>query len=65
MPRYRVIFYKTISDDTGHDHRTAQKELVVLADDAESARAEAERLYGVSEGCDWRLRADEIDVQEA
>ncbi|MGP9822084.1 hypothetical protein ACTZWW_18850 [Salinarimonas sp. NSM] len=65
MPRWRVTFYKTISDDTGHDHRTVQKELTVDADDGEAAVAEAERLYALAEGCDWRLRADAVSAEEA
>lgn len=65
MPRFRVIFYKTVSDDTGHEHRSAQKEFTVLADDEAAARAEAERLYALAEGCDWRLRADAMEAEEA
>ncbi|WP_188913394.1 hypothetical protein [Salinarimonas ramus] len=64
MPRYRVTFYKTVSDDTGHEHRAAQKELTVLADDETEALAEAERLYALAEGCDWRLRADAVEALE-
>lgn len=65
MPRFHVTFYKTVSDDTGHEHRSAQKEFTVLADDEAAALAEAERLYALSEGCDWRLRADAVEAQEA
>lgn len=64
MPRYRVIFYKTVSDDTGHEHRAAQREFTVLADTEAAAREEAERLYALAEGCDWRLRADGVDAEE-
>ena len=65
MPRWRVIFYKTVSDDTGHEHRAAQKEFTVLAEDEAAARVEAERLYRLAEGCDWRLRADGVEARKA
>ncbi|WP_029031085.1 hypothetical protein [Salinarimonas rosea] len=65
MPRWCVTFYKTISDDTGHEHRAVQKELTVLAEDRDAAIEEAERLYVLAERCDWRLRADAVVAEEA
>ncbi|WP_372426910.1 hypothetical protein [Salinarimonas chemoclinalis] len=65
MPRWRVTFYKTISDDTGHEHRAVQKEITVLADDRDAAVEEAARLYVLAEGCDWRLRADAVVAEES
>lgn len=62
MATYRVTFMKTVSDDTGHEHRIAQRAYTVEAPDEEAAREAAAKAYVQAEGTDWRLRADELDV---
>ena len=65
MPRFTVTF---LQDRIGPTPATStarrEREFTVLADDEKAALAEAERLYALAEGCDWRLRADAVEAQE-
>lgn len=62
MATYRVTFMKTIADDTGHEHRIAQRSYTVEAPDEATAREAAAAAYARAEGADWRLRADDVEV---
>ncbi|MEL6061449.1 MULTISPECIES: hypothetical protein [unclassified Methylobacterium] len=65
MRKYLVTFNKTVPDDTGHDHRVVQRQMVVTARSeisaAYAAKATFQKVAGV---IDWRLRADTCEVVE-
>lgn len=65
MREYLVTFYKTVSDDTGHDHRVLQQQAVVTArSDVAAAYAAKAMLCEANGVVDWRMRADTCEVVE-
>jgi hypothetical protein len=54
MPLYAVSFYKTVSDDTGHERKVCQRVVEVDADTRALALVEAKQLFCNLEGIsDW------------
>ncbi|WCS26039.1 hypothetical protein LOK46_04155 [Methylobacterium sp. NMS14P] len=63
MRLYRVTFYKTVADDTGHEHRVRQRAILVRAPSEVSAVWQAKALLCAgAQVVDWRLRADSCEV---
>ncbi|KQS81829.1 MULTISPECIES: hypothetical protein [Methylobacterium] len=63
MRLYRVTFYKTVADDTGHEHRVRQRAILVRAPSEVSAVWQAKALLCAgARVVDWRLRADSCEV---
>lgn len=63
MRIYRVTFYMTVPDDTGHDHRAVQSTILVRARSDVSAEWQAKALLCErARVIDWRLRADSCEV---
>ncbi|MDP4004931.1 hypothetical protein [Methylobacterium sp. NEAU K] len=66
MRTYIVTFYKTVSDDTGHDHHVLQRQVAVRAQSDVSAEWQAKAmLCEHARVIDWRLRADTCEVAAA
>ncbi|MEE7504182.1 hypothetical protein ACLBXO_27290 [Methylobacterium sp. C33D] len=64
MRLYRVTFYKTVADDTGHEHRVRQHAVLVRAPSDVSAIWQAKALLCAdARVVDWRLRADSCEVK--
>ncbi len=57
MSKYRVSFYKTAPDASGHSSKHLQKQVDLSSDSPSGAPAEAERLFD----CD-DLTADRVEV---
>jgi hypothetical protein len=61
--RYVVTFFKTVTDDCGHDREICQRTIEVAAADKGAALSEAAaefcRLDGIS---GWSLHADRYEV---
>ena len=65
MRRYLVTFHKVVSDDTGHDRRSLQRQVVVTAFSDATAVEVAKAMFCEATGIvDWRLRADACEVTE-
>lgn len=65
MRRYLVTFHNVVSDDTGHDRRTLQRQVVVAALSDATAVELAKTMFCEAAGIvDWRLRADACEVIE-
>jgi hypothetical protein len=63
MPLYTATFYKTVSDDTGHERRVCQRVLEVEASTRALALVPAKELFCMLERIsDWSWHADEIDL---
>lgn len=63
MRTYLVAFHKVVADDTGHDHRVLQRQIVVRAHSDVSAEWQAKAmLCELACVIDWRLRADTCEV---
>lgn len=61
---YRVAFFKTVQDSTGHPHNCCQGTIDVNAENEESAIASASRRFAELGGVeDWRLRAERAQVE--
>ena len=61
---YRVRFFKTLEDSTGHSHECCQGEVEVQADDDPGAIVMARRRFAeLAHIADWSLRADYETVQ--
>lgn len=59
MRPYLVTFDKVVPDDSGHDHRVRQHQVVVSACSELSAAHAAKALFCEAAGIvDWRQRAD-------
>ena len=65
MRRYLVTFHKVVSDDTGHDRPTLQRQVIVTALSNATAIEVAKAMFCEAAGIiDWRLRADACEVIE-
>jgi len=65
MPLYAASFYKTLSDDTGHERRVCQRVVEVDAGTRTLALVEAKELFCALERIsDWSWHADEIALHE-
>ncbi|POR42410.1 hypothetical protein [Methylobacterium sp. V23] len=65
MRMFVVTFHKQVSDDTGHERRALQHQVVVPAPSSESAITAGQTLFCEANGLvDWRLRADACDAAE-
>jgi hypothetical protein len=65
MPSYRVRFVKVICDATGHEHRTCQSTIEVVADNPELAARSASDLFAARfYGLNWRYYADGVEVED-
>ncbi|KAA0123968.1 hypothetical protein CIW48_10860 [Methylobacterium sp. P1-11] len=63
MRFYRVTFYRTVADDSGHDHRIREWAILVGAPSDVSAVWQAKALLCAgARVADWRLRADSCEV---
>lgn len=61
MPLYSATFYKTVSDDTGHERKVCQRIVNVEANTRSSALVSAKALFcGLERISDWSWHADEI-----
>ena len=69
MKMFLVTFHKVVCDDTGHERRMLQHEVLVPADSAPAALSAGQSLFCEAHAIvDWRLRADAceaIAMQEA
>jgi len=65
MPVYTATFYKTVSDDTGHERKVCQRVVEVEANTQASALVSARDLFCMLERiADWSWHADEIGLHE-
>lgn len=65
MRQYLVTFHKIVPDDSGHDHRVAQRRVAVSARSEIAAAYAAKAIFCQRSGIiDWRLRADSCEVVE-
>jgi hypothetical protein len=65
MPLYTATFYKTVSNDTGHERRVCQRVLEVEASTRALAIVPAKELFCMLERIsDWSWHADEIALHE-
>lgn len=65
MREYLVTFHQVVSDETGHDHRVVQREIIVTASSDVPAAFAAKAIFREAAGpADWRLRADTCEVVE-
>jgi hypothetical protein len=65
MRMFLVTFHKTVSDDTGHDHRILQRQILVQASTEVSALWDARARFCKALGiADWRFRADGCELAE-
>jgi hypothetical protein len=59
MRQYLVTFHKVVPDDSGHDHRILQHQVIVPARSEVTAACAAQALFCEAAGIvDWRLWAD-------
>jgi hypothetical protein len=59
MPCYRVSFFKTVSDDTGHERAVCQRAVEVEANDPDAALRPARELFCKLENIPhWSVHAD-------
>jgi hypothetical protein len=62
---FLVTFHKLVSDDTGHERRALQHEVLVPATSSDAAIAAGQTVFCEANGVvDWRLRADACDAAE-
>lgn len=65
MRQFLVTFHKVVSDDTGHDRRARQHQVIVPATSEDSALAAGQALFCEAAGIvDWRLGADGCEAAE-
>src|SRR3954466_11737129 len=65
MPLYTATFYKTVSDDTGHERRVCQRVVEVEASTRASALVAARELFCMRERIsDWSWHADDMALHE-
>jgi len=57
MPKFRVSFYKTVPDASGHSSKHLQKQVDLSSDSLSGALVEAERLFDRDD-----LTADRVEV---
>ena len=63
MRQYLITFHKIVPDDTGHDHRVLQQQIVICAQSDVSAAWQAKAmLCEQARVADWRLRADTCEI---
>ncbi|AWN42799.1 hypothetical protein [Methylobacterium durans] len=65
MLRYLIAFHKVVSDATGYDRCTLQRQVVVTATSDVTAVEVAKTMFCEAAGIvDWRLRADACEITE-